>query len=80
MSNNSSTIPKNSHDFYQSEPEQHAEEMAARFQHAFNINVGLKNQNEMLHERILALSNENTKLRAENSVFKTLIEALVGKK
>lgn len=62
MSNNSSTKPKSLHDFYQSALEVN-EEVAARFHHAFNVNVQLKKENLSLRDRIDALISDNRDLR-----------------
>ena len=51
MSNNSTTIKQSLHDFYQSALEVN-EEVAARFHHAFNVNVQLKKENEELYDRL----------------------------
>lgn len=92
MSNNSSTKPltdeekilltraKSLHDFYQGAPQPDVDELAARFRHAFNVNVHLKKENEMLRERLDLALKHKLDIEAENKVFKILIEALVGKR
>jgi len=62
MSNNSSTIKQSLHDFYQSALEVN-EEVAARFQHAFNVNVQLKKEISSLRESVDALIGDNRELR-----------------
>jgi len=62
MSNNSTTIKQSLHDFYQSALEVN-EEVAARYHHAFNVNVQLKKENLSLRDSIDALISDNRDLR-----------------
>lgn len=77
MSNNSKTIPKSLHDFYQSAQEVN-EEVAARFWHAFNVNVQLKKENLSLHESVDALIIDNRELREKNETMREVVNNYVS--
>lgn len=86
MSNNSSTKPLTDEEKILltrakslGAPQPDVDELAARFQHAFNVNVHLKKENEMLRERLALALKHKIDIEAENKVFKILVEALVGK-
>lgn len=79
MSNDSSTIEKKSlYDFYQTALDAMSEEMGARFRHAFETNVALKNENLRLRESVESLLSDNRELREKVEKMRTTAQNYVS--